>query len=248
VFEELEQEEARLAAVFQRKAQDFEDLQNEIAGRDNGRAPRFLNKDRRDGISGKDRDADRDHVLSALQQLLQNDPEYAALYNDTMNALTEAEKATEIALEKALERQRVAEEALAELRESALTLEDGQRVYRDSNGVFRFEDGSAASDTGASVEHWHPGMPGYEDFVAHRDAAEAEAATVNEIMLYQVEVLGDARDRLSDEDSPPDADELRDIQTSIQAEMPESVRQQMPSEPMAEVAHRPAVAPAIPEL
>ncbi|MFV0513438.1 MAG: hypothetical protein ACK5MY_07385 [Jhaorihella sp.] len=224
MFDEFDQDEKARLTAAQRKAQDFDDLQNEIAGRETGRASRFVDNDRRAGASGKDRDAARDQALSALQQLLQDDPEYAALYNDTMGALAEAENATEIALEKALERQRVADSALADLRDNALTLEDGRRIYPDAAGAFRFEDGSLAEDLGVTAEQWHPGMPGYEEFVAGRDAATAEAETVNEIMRYQVEVLGDARDRLSDEDNPPSADELRDIQTQIDERLPPQVR------------------------
>lgn len=85
-----------------RRRRDTDDFNNEIAGRDVGRIKRFL-PESADPAEAKKRDG-RDHQrLSTLMALLQNDPEYAALYEDTLDELREAEEATDAAMEKALE-------------------------------------------------------------------------------------------------------------------------------------------------
>lgn len=148
-----------------------------------------------------------------------------------MNRLGEAERATEIALAKALERQRLADEALADIRDRALKLEDGRRVYRDDDGTFRTEGGLSVSeaDMDAIAPQWRPGMPGYRDFVESHDAVQAEAATVDEIRGYQTDVLGAARDRLGDDHDPADAAELEATRMRIGDLMPGAVAAEMPS-------------------
>ena len=60
---------------------DFDDLQNEMAGREVGRIPRFLPEETRELAKGgnkKKKDGDR---LERLFLLLHNDPGYAVLYH-----------------------------------------------------------------------------------------------------------------------------------------------------------------------
>lgn len=227
----------RAAGVRQ---QDFDDLQREVAGLEVGRIARFLPDDVRNPEQSEKRKAERQvEMLTRLQMM--RDPEYAALYNDTMDKLGEAERATEIALAKALERQRLADEALADIQVRALQLEDGQRVYRDDDGTFRTEDGLSVSDTDmdAIAPQWRPGMPGYRDFVESRDAAQAEAAKVDEISAYQVDVLRAARDRMMDGDAPPDAEELERLNAAIEDFMPPDVSAEMQSAPTSTPPHAP---------
>lgn len=216
----------RAAGVRQ---QDFDDLQREVSGLEVGRVARFLPDDVRNPEQSEKAKAERQAEMLTRLQMMMRDPAYAALYNDTMDRLTEAERATEIALAKALERQRVADEALADIQARALQLEDGRRVYRDEDGTFRTEDGLSVSDTDmdAIAEQWRPGMPGYDDFVESRDAAQAEAATVDEIMTYQVDVLGTARDRLTDQRNPAAKDELGAIKERITSDMPAQVSREI---------------------
>lgn len=214
------------------RQQDFDDLQREVSGLEVGRVARFLPDDMRNPEQSEKSKAERAEMMTRLQMLMQ-DPAYAALYNDTMDKLGEAERATEIALAKALERQRVADEALADIQARALRLEDGRRIYRDEDGTFRTEDGLSVSepDMDAIAEQWHPGMPRYRDFVESRDAALAEAAAVDEIKAYQVDVLGAARDRLTDQRNPADAPEITDIRDGFEEEMPASVKLEFQTAP-----------------
>ena len=237
----------RAAALRQ---QDFDDLQREFAGLEAGRIARFLPEDIRNPERSEKRKAERYAETLTRLQMMMRDPAYAALYNDMMDKLSEAECATEIALAKALERQRLAEESLADIQAHALQLEDGRRVYRDEDGTFRTEDGLSVSDTDkdAIAEQWRPGMPGYRNFAESRDAAQAEAATVDEIMTYQVDVLGAARDETSDPDEPPSKDALERINAAIEDRMPPQVRAEMEVAPVAIPSYTPEATIAVPKL
>lgn len=85
---------------------DRRDYERELAGIDIGREARFHGtefvEERRQGRSGTSaaqRSVQREFA-SRLQMLLATNPGYAALYNDTMGALGDAEKAADDALEK----------------------------------------------------------------------------------------------------------------------------------------------------
>ena len=234
----------RAAALRQ---QDFDDLQREVAGLEVGRIARFLPDDVRNPERSEKAKAERQAEMLTRLQMMMRDPAYAALYNDTMDKLGEAERATEIALAKALERQRIAVVALADIQARALQLEDGRRVYRDEDGTFRTEHGLSVSDTDmdAIAEQWRPGMPGYYDFVESRDAAQAEAAKVDEISAYQVDVLGAARDRMMDGDAPPDSEELERLNATIEDLMPSDVSAEMESAPTATPPYAPEASKVI---
>lgn len=80
-----------------RRRRDVDDLNNENAGREVGRMKRFLTGEADPDKKQKQRE--REHEFrSALMALLQDDPEYAVLYEETMDKLREAEAATEAAL------------------------------------------------------------------------------------------------------------------------------------------------------
>ncbi|PCJ06660.1 MAG: hypothetical protein COB16_13095 [Rhodobacteraceae bacterium] len=69
-----EEYEISLAERFKRHAQDFDDLQNEMAGNDVGRISRFLSGEDR-GLKGAEkRRAKWERTLSNLQ-IMMNDPE-----------------------------------------------------------------------------------------------------------------------------------------------------------------------------
>ena len=76
---------------------DAFDLQSEMAGNETGRPKRFLSKDKRDGMKAEERRRQRD-AHSRLAAMMMADLEYAALYEDTTNALNDAEDAANQAL------------------------------------------------------------------------------------------------------------------------------------------------------
>ncbi|WP_152610683.1 hypothetical protein [Ruegeria sp. ANG-R] len=224
MLSDVEKEQARLAATFKRKAQDFDDLQNEIAGRDNGRAARFFKSDKAGGRLGKSRDAGHDEALTLLQQLLMDDPEYAALYNETFELLADAESATEIALEKANQRLSQEIEAFNETLDSAARLDDGRVVFRDAQGRVWTSAHEQLTDIDADAVDWPHGASSYEEFKRQSEAVDTAQKNVDAILHYQVNVLGAARDRMSDADDPPSKEELQDIQDAIREQMPPQVR------------------------
>lgn len=246
---ENEDEELELKRAFERRARDFDDLNHEMAGQDVGRMSRFLPEGDGTGRgNSKKRSQQADDALTRLQ-LLMRDPVYAALYQGTMDIIVTAEAATERALEKALVRLREAEDALTDLQTRAAQLEDGTRIYRDEDGNFWSEDGSPVLlDEADSAEHWLPGMPGWEEFLEKRDAARSAAKDVDDIRDYQIGTLGAARDRMSDPDNPPGAEELDRIRRDVEDQMPEQVRHELggPAETTIEPAGTSSL--AVPKL
>ncbi|QPH54748.1 hypothetical protein [Pontivivens ytuae] len=208
-------------------AVDHDDLQNEIAGREVGRLSRFFAEAARNAAEQQRKERERSHEQTALQLILAKNAEYAALYRDTMDLLVKAEAATETALAQADTRRIEAKEALDTLLANAARLEDGTVVFLDAQGRVRDEAGAVLEDISADAVSWPDGAPRYESFEAVRDASETAQAAYDRILHYQVDVLGHARDRLSDEGNPPDLEELEEINRVIREDMPPSIGREM---------------------
>ena len=228
-----DERDLELSQRFARQARDFDDLQHELADRDVGRRRRFLPGDACNAEATEKRRAERVEAATRLQLLLQSDPAYAALYNDTMDLLGRAETATETALEKAQAALQEANQALNETLDRAVTLSDGRKVFRDADGRVWTEDGDPLSADAAAEIEWTPGAPGYEAYLARKTAAECARADVDDVRHYQVNVLGEARERLTDQDNPPDKAEVEKLGKDIQEQMPEQVRRQLPTEALS---------------
>lgn len=84
-----------------KKEQDRDDFNNEMAGRDVGRMRRFLPEAASPVESEKRKDRERQHI-SRLLALLKNDPEYAEAHQNAMDILRHYELAAERALEDAV--------------------------------------------------------------------------------------------------------------------------------------------------
>ena len=211
VSENSELEAERLKAQFQKRAQDFDDLQNEIAGRDVGRITRFTSEDARDGkLNGKRRATDDARMID-LQTLLMTDPAYAELYRGTANALHDAQSRLDelmIAAQKALDE---AQSDLDETLAQAAQLPDGRHVFRDQNGSVRFEDGSAVPLDDADSVVWRGDEPTYEQFDAARERVGRIGEIITDIQIGQADI-GDMQESMEDEDNPPSADDLREMQ------------------------------------
>ena len=207
----------------EKKRQDRDDLNNEMAGREVGRIKRFLLEGYAGPAAQKRRDEEREH-LSALMAILHSSAAYAALYDQTMDALRNAEAATEAVLAEARGVLANADEALADLMDNANTLPDGTKVFRDRDGNVYTEDGRLVEGEALESIHWRGNAPSYEDFLAHRKAVSDAQATIDAILRYQTDTLGHARDRLTDEDNPPTKEELEEIQRGIENEMPPEVK------------------------
>lgn len=208
-----------------RQRRDFDDLQNEIAGRETGRRARFL-RDGPGSDAAKKKEQETQRALARLAQMLL-DPVYRAKYDSVLLVLSEAERATEAAIEHLTDQIQQAQTDLDELLNDAARLPDGTRVFRDANGVVRREDGSVVEDHLADTILWTGNEPSFEEMQAAKQRLEDLQASLDEVYGYQNDVLGPARDRITDPDNPPSLDELDDLEDEIQKRMPAIVQEQM---------------------
>ncbi|GJL94270.1 MAG: hypothetical protein DHS20C05_06750 [Hyphococcus sp.] len=204
---------SHLSAADARRAQDFDDLQNELAGAETGRISRFFNESRRDMEAERQRKKNNTiEFLSNLQAMLQ-DPEYAARYKGTDDLLKRVEAATQRALSKT-------ERELEEILERAARLPDGTIVFKDQDGNARTEEGAIVDVVIADGILWPDDSPSYDDYTGAKQR-------VDELREYQVDVLGAAQNELEDEDNPPSLERLEEIQQAVEDRAPSEVRSEM---------------------
>lgn len=203
---ENDDEFERLNDRFARHARDFDDLQNEVSGRDVGKASKFLQNGPNGAASSGKSKQERAEALTRLQLLL-NDTAYATLYRETATALADAQSK----LENMLERLRLEIEqnaiALDDMRNRAAQLEDGTRVYSDKVGQVRTEDGRIIADVLVAGIVWNGTEPSFEDIeanIAHQERLDALEA---DILAGQAEI-GEMQAAMQDEAEPPSAEEL----------------------------------------
>ncbi len=189
------------ASADARRQRDFDDLQNETSGLDAGRMKRFLHGARDPATLEKERKAREKTMLSALDALLLSDPEYAKLYEETWAQMVRAEKLADEILGKA-------EMRLVEILDSATRLEDGRAVFKDEKGQLRTEDGKLIDPALAEGLAFPEDAPSYEDYRATRER-------IDKVRTYQVEVLGSAREVLSDREHPATKEELEDLKKRL---------------------------------
>lgn len=203
--------ETRLAERFAREARDFSDLQNEIAGRDVGRIGRFLS----DGVKNADPSgkARQEHAetLTRLQLVLLNDPAYAALYDETAQALNDAQSRLDRLLERVATEIESGKNALMEALDQAANLPDGTKVFRDKNGDARTRDGSLASDELVETIVWRGNEPSYEDIQEQIERLARLRAIEAKIHSGQAEI-GDLQIALGNANDVKSPDELHDTQ------------------------------------
>ncbi len=214
-------EQAIRERALDRKHEDAADFYSEVAGRDNGKTSRFLSKGQRDRRGGKS--TDRTTQLSALD-ILMMDQAYAASYNRVMDLLSGAEQETQVAIDDAEEKLSQAQDAMQELQARASTLPDGTRVYQDKNGNVFTEDGNPlhAPDTDAIV--WKAGSPSHEEYLNHKKVVSDWQVYLDDLRTYQTDVLGAARNWMTDPDNPPSQEELERIEHDILSRKPEAAK------------------------
>ncbi len=213
-------------ALIDRQRRDMEDLNNEIAGRDVGRRARFLNADARSPEAERRKREARAFQNRLIEML--NDPVYRAKYERVLQALSDAEQATQAAIDTLTEQIETAQTALTDMMDNAARLPDGTRVFRDANGVVRREDGTVVEDHLADTILWTGNEPSFEDVNAAKTRIDGLQGQLDAANGYQNDVLGRARDRVTDTDNPPSEGELDGIQDNIQGSMPDVVKAQLP--------------------
>lgn len=205
--------------------QEFDDLQNEIAGRETGRQARFL----RDGPGSeiakkKEREAQR--ALTRMAQLL-NDPVYRAKYGSVLQVLSDSEQATEAAIDQLTKQITDAQTEIDEMKSNAARLPGGTRVFRDADGVVRREDGTTVDDHLADTIIWTGNEPSFEDVQDAKQRLDDLQTALDDVNGYQNGVLGPARDKITDPDNPPSLGELDAVLDNIKTGMPDAVKVQI---------------------
>jgi hypothetical protein len=201
---------------------DFDDLQNEMAGRETGRMPRFLSEEVRDARDPRRRADAQARETSRLRMLLMSDPAYAALYKDTFEKLRQAEDAAEQALMQAAAAGQEADRHLEDMLERAQRLEDGTRVFRDHEGRVWSERGGRMDDVTLDALEWRGNEPSYEEYIAGKDAAHRARTETDALQTYQVDVLGHMRNRMTDEDNPVTKEEMEQFQREMDERLPQA--------------------------
>lgn len=220
---------ARLSPAERDRLQEIEDLSAGQAGRENGRIPLGGYAQAKIAVEKQKQNSDRSTHMT-LAQLLTSTA-YRAAYNDTMDTLIQYENAAAIAMEKAALALDSAEEALAETMSQAARLEDGSPVFRGPNGEAVDIDGNPLSADDADSVIGLDDAPLYAQYLADKQAVEDAYATIEAIRIYQVETLGNARERLEDTANPVQRVEgIEAIQDDIRDAAPEFVSTQIKSE------------------
>ncbi|MEM9668640.1 MAG: hypothetical protein AAF950_06910 [Pseudomonadota bacterium] len=207
--------------ITARRQLDFEDLQREQSGVQGNRIARFINEDARPGhVSGK-RSATRTLIeLSALEQLLLNDPEYAAAYHEVDRLLRDAEQRTDAAIAQTDADLADANADHSDIVDKANRLPDGRAVFRGADGRVYTEDGQVVSDTDAAGVVWKDGAPTYEDLLGNRKRIENLQKRRDDLERYRHDVLAPARDKMDDQENPISRDDLDKIKIDMQTQMP----------------------------
>lgn len=197
----------------QKRQQDIDDLNNEMAGRDVGRQHRFLHD--RDPQYIEERKREDKHRHDMLMQMMR-DAEYAAAYQRAWDALGNAQDAlSEALIENAEETERLAE-ALDVITDQAARLPDGSPVFRAADGSLRDADGNRLRSDALPASLTIPeDAPSYEDYASARDALHSARMRGQELARIQTEVIDPARDRMNDRDNRPDAGELDRIREQM---------------------------------
>lgn len=197
------------------RQQDFDDLQNEIAGRETGRSSRFIGKGNAE-VKESERKRNSERVQqTALEIMLQNDSTYATLYSDIMELIRQAEIQAEELLGELEAGLASAQDTMKETLDNSNKLPDGTAVFKDTDGNIWTENGRKVGPEEAAGIEWKDGDVSYEDYLKQKQAIEDFKRRIDEVHHYQVDVLGRARDRMTDPDNPPSMDDLNGIKGNI---------------------------------
>lgn len=206
-----------------RDQQTFDDLQNEVAGRETGRIQRFGIAAARN-VEAKQEAKREKAYRDALHRLLMTDPEYRKLYEDLGTALSEAETTadTEIARLEGLMAQ--AEAHLDDMRANAPKI-DGKAIFKASDGRVIDEDGNVVIGILADDIVWPPNAASADEYLIAKRAAEDAQAALDAWRGYRQDTLGDLRNRYEEGDNPMTKDEMRDALEQLETSKPARLTQ-----------------------
>ncbi len=195
-----------------------DDFREELAGVKAGRIARHLPEDHTNTEKGRERRAAKAREQRSQLEIPLADPTYLAAHERVMGTLSDYEDRARSALDHVRAQIDQFETELEDMRDRAARLPDGRMVFRDAAGNVRTEDGTLIDGPVAEAIVWPEDAPAYENFEAKREALARAREREAAIESYMVDVLGSARDRLTDEDNPPSLDEIEAIERKIKEE------------------------------
>ncbi len=212
-----------LSDIDIKRKRDFDDLQHEISGVDNGRMKRFLNASDERTPEGRRKKREQERIRQRLADLLL-DPVYARLHYQLGEKLSRAETEADSALAMLQRELTAVDQGLAYMEDRAARGPNGRLVFRYADKRVVYEDGSEVPDEIAEGIVWPSDAPSAEDYFAlhtHHDQIEERLI---EWDSYRNEVLGPIRDRYEDEDNPfQSIGALKDALEDIERHRPPSV-------------------------
>lgn len=204
-----------------RKRRDFEDQQNELAGRETGRMARF-------GVGAartqemKERERKERAYRDALDRLLATDPDYRMLYKTLGDSLSEAEATADQMIEAIRAALTAEQDANQDMRDRAPKI-DGKAIFRYSDGRVVDEDGNEIDPNVAAGILWPDNAPRAEDYFAGVEREGGLRDSLDDWQAYRNGALGDVRNRYEDRDNPMSKDDMLDALEEIQRAAPATV-------------------------
>ncbi|MFK4751162.1 hypothetical protein [Oceanobacter antarcticus] len=191
------------AADEQRRTQNLDDFNNEMAGRDTGRIKRFgFDQARQDATEDKKR------KQSAFEQLMMN-PVYREAWTNAMNAVNQAEEAVYHALIQASDTLHEAQSQYQDLLDKAALTDDGQRVFKDKHGEVYTEDGDKLSADEAAQIDWRGDDPSREDQTHRQDALTTAQKEFDRINGHSNRLVEIREEMTAGKSSPLSLDEIQ---------------------------------------
>lgn len=201
--------ETERKTIVNRDKQEFADFNNSMAGRETGRRIRFgyENETPRD-IARKEKQK------RALERALLLSAKYAALYNETLQNLNNAENAVYDAQIKAHEAVNDAEKALQQALEKANTTEGGTAIFQAADGSVYTQDGQLLKGDELDSITWPDDAPSWEEYQKlQRDLQEKQQ--FYDLMNSHEQRLGELRAEMEDKDNPPTEERLKEMNEEI---------------------------------
>jgi len=227
-----------------RQSRDFEDQQNELAGRDAGRMARFgVGTAREQEL--KDKKRSEQAFRNALDQLLL-DPEYRRLYEELGDALGSAEIDADNAIASLQDQLNAIAQDVAAMEQDAARDPDGRSVFQYADGRVVYADGSEVPEDIAAGIVWPKDAPSAQDYFAAKDHQAALQRALEDWIIYRNEVLGGIRDRHDDPDNPMSKDEIAEALEEIERARPSLKLIETPAPSEAQPEPAPASELALP--
>lgn len=218
---------------------DRKDFNDELAGRDTGRMPRFLGHEEHPS-SNRDQEKRATELLWRVALTTEADLQR---FRERLGQLDRASLET---YRHAHAKATMAEHELNELRSRASLDEHGRLVFRTADGRSAFlENGNELSREELDRTDWSPGAPTWENWQASTDRARRSHEELQSVVDYRSK-LQEARERV-DSPSPLTLDELDQLNRDLDA-LPASVKRSLDGATASNAAAADRALPNAPQI